>query len=37
MPTPFCPEDDLPTYEEAAAPPTYDEALKNLEDTPQRP
>ena len=37
MPIPFSPEDDLPTYEEAAAPPTYDEVLKNLEDKPQRP
>ena len=39
MPIHFFPEDDLPSYEEAAAPPTYDEAIRSEdpEETLKRP
>ena len=39
MPIHFFPEDDLPSYEEAAAPPPYDEAIRSEdpEETLKRP
>ena len=39
MPFHFFPEDDLPSYEEVAAPPTYDEAVRHEdpEETLKRP
>jgi len=39
VPSHFIPEDDLPSYDKAVAPPTFDDAvrLEVPEDMPQRP